>query len=81
MAQRPEVKDSFQRALREVALEMELFLENHGQYIKKNCDKINLATKVKVVHFTILPKNCILKNMSEKTFRHIFFAETIVRFF
>ena len=28
-------KDSFLRALREVAPEMELFLENHGQYIKK----------------------------------------------
>ena len=27
-------KDSFQRASREVAPEMELFLENHGQYIK-----------------------------------------------
>ena len=28
-------KDSFLRALREVAPEMELFLENNGQYIKK----------------------------------------------
>ena len=28
-------KDSFLRALREVVPEMELFLENHGQYIKK----------------------------------------------
>ena len=28
-------KDSFLRALREVAHEMELFLENHWQYIKK----------------------------------------------
>ena len=28
------VKDSFLRALREVAPEMELILENHGQYIK-----------------------------------------------
>ena len=27
-------KDSFLRALREVALEMELFLENHGKYMK-----------------------------------------------
>ena len=27
------IKDSFLRALREVAPEMELFLENHGQYI------------------------------------------------
>ena len=26
-------KDSFLKALREVAPEMELFLENHGQYI------------------------------------------------
>ena len=30
-----DTKDSFLRALREVAPEMELFLENHGQYIKK----------------------------------------------
>ena len=48
---------------------MELFLENHEPYIK------NFVTKLyscKVVHFTILQKNCILKNMSEKTFRHIF---------
>ena len=27
-------KDSYLRALREVAPEMELFLENHGQYMK-----------------------------------------------
>ena len=30
----PAPKDSFLRALREVAPEMELFLENHGQYTK-----------------------------------------------
>ena len=35
-------KGSFLRALREVAPEMELFLENDGHYIK-NCDKINLV--------------------------------------
>ena len=54
-------KDSFLRALREVAPEMELFLENHWQYMK---------------NFAILQKNCILKNMSEKTFRHIFLRKT-----
>ena len=39
-------KDSFLRALNEVAPEMELFLENQGQYIKKICDKTNLHTKL-----------------------------------
>ena len=39
-------KDSFLRALREVAPEKELFLENYGQYIKKIAIKINLNTKL-----------------------------------
>ena len=43
-------KDSFLRDLREVAPEMKLFLENHGQYIKKIHDKIN---------FTILQKKIV----------------------
>ena len=34
IGQNIESKDSFLRALREVAPEMELFLENHGQYIR-----------------------------------------------
>ena len=47
-------KDSFLRALREVALEMELFLENHGQYIciYKNIE-IKLKSTCKIVHFVI----------------------------
>ena len=45
-------KDSFLRALREVVPEMELFLENHGQYIHKEiCDKINLHTKLYISPF------------------------------
>ena len=34
-------KDSFLRALKEVAPEMELFLENHGQYMKNFVIKLN----------------------------------------
>ena len=62
-------KDPFLRALREVATEMELFLENHGQYIKKFVIKL---IYVQIVHFAILQKNCVLKNMSKKKFHHIF---------
>ena len=64
-------KDSFLRALREVAPEMELFLENHGQYIYKIVIKLIFIQSCTFRHFT---KKCILKNMSEKTFHHIFFA-------
>ena len=53
------IKDSFLRAVREVAPEMELFLENHGQCIKKFVIKLIYAT-YKVVHFAILQK----KNVS-----------------
>ena len=49
-------KHSFLRELREVAPEMELFLENHRQYIKTFV--INQST-YKFVHFAILQKNCI----------------------
>ena len=53
-------KDSFLKALREVAPDMELFLENLGQYIK-NCDKIYLVhTKLYISPF--YKKNCILKS-------------------
>ena len=38
----PGTKYSFLRALREVAPEMELFLENYGQYIKKFVTKTKL---------------------------------------
>ena len=45
-------KDSFLRALREVAPEMKLFLGNHGQYVyTKSCDKINLHTKLYISPF------------------------------
>ena len=69
-----DTKDSFLRALREVAAEMELFLENHGQYMKNFVIKLKYIQSCTFRHFT---KNCILKNMSEKPFRHIFFAENL----
>ena len=47
----PYTKDSFLRALREVAPEMELFLENHEQIYRKFCDKINLHTKLYISPF------------------------------
>ena len=47
---------------------MELFLENHGQY-KKIVIKLIYIQSCTFRHFT---KKCILKNMSEKTLRHIF---------
>ena len=56
-------KDSFLRALREVAPEMELFLENHGQYIKN------------FVITLIYIKSCTFRHFAkkfEKPFRHIF---------
>ena len=61
-------KDSFLRALREFAPEMELFLENHGQYIKNFVIKLIHMQSCTFRHFT---KKNIVKNMSEKTFRHI----------
>ena len=45
-------KDSFLRALREVAPEMELFLENHGQYIKKFVIKLIYIQSCTFRHFT-----------------------------
>ena len=45
-------KDSFLRALREVAPEMELFLENHGQYIKKIVIKLIYIQSCTFRHFT-----------------------------
>ena len=45
-------KDSFLRALREVASEMELFLENHGQYIKKIAIKLIYIQSCTFCHFT-----------------------------
>ena len=45
-------KDSYLRAIREVAPEMELLLENHGQYMYKNfCDKINRHKKLYISPF------------------------------
>ena len=46
------VKDSFLRALREVAPEMELFLENHGQYVKKFVIKLIFIESCTFRHFT-----------------------------
>ena len=45
-------KDSFLRALREVAPEMELFLENHGQYIKIFVIKLIYIQSCTFRHFT-----------------------------
>ena len=63
------VKDPFVRALREVAPEMELFLEYYGQYIKIFVIKLINIQSCTFRHFT---KKCILKNVSEKTFRRNF---------
>ena len=45
-------KDSFQRALRKVAPEMELFLENQGQYIKHFVKKLVYTQSCTFRHFT-----------------------------
>ena len=75
--QPPKVYDckvSFLRALREVAPEIELFLENHGHYMKNFVIKLIFIQSCTFRHFT--KKNCILKNMSETHFA-TFFAETL----
>ena len=46
------IKDSFLRALREVAPEMEFFLENHGQYIKNFVIKLTYIQSCTFRHFT-----------------------------
>ena len=58
-----DTKYPFLRALREVAPEMELFLENHAWAIYTFLDKIILHTKLYILPF--YKKKCILKNMSE----------------
>ena len=45
-------KDSFLRALREVALEMELFLENNGQYMNDIVIELNYIQSCTFRHFT-----------------------------
>ena len=45
-------KDSFLRALREVVPEIELFMENHGQYIKKFAIKLIYIQSCTIRHFT-----------------------------
>ena len=45
-------KDSFLRALRELAPEMELFLEHHGQYIKFLEKKLIHIQSCTFRHFT-----------------------------
>ena len=45
-------KDSFLKALREVVPEMELFLENHGQYIKIFLIKLIFIQSCTFCHFT-----------------------------
>ena len=46
------IKDTFLRGLREVAPEMELFLENHGQSIKKSMIKLIYIQSCTFRHFT-----------------------------
>ena len=46
------IKDSFLRALREVAPEMELFLENHGNYIIYFAIKLIYIQSCTFRHFT-----------------------------
>ena len=45
-------KDSFLRALREVAPEMELFLENHWQFMKKIVIKLINVQSCTFRHYT-----------------------------
>ena len=63
------LKDFFLRALREVAPEMELFLENHGQYIKIFVIKLIYIQSCTFRHFT---KKCILKEYVIKIFATFF---------
>ena len=49
---KPNTKDSFLKALREVAPEMELFLENHGKYIKNFVIKLIYIQSCTFLHFT-----------------------------
>ena len=58
-------KDSFLRALREIAPEMELFLENHGQYIKNFVIKLIYIQSCTFCHFT---KKICLKRCSATFF-------------
>ena len=52
---------------------MELFLENHWQYMKNLVTILIYMQSCTFRHFT---KNCTLKNMSEQTFRHILLRKT-----
>ena len=63
----------FKSFLREDAPEMELFLENHMQYVIK----LIYILHTQSLQFAILQKNCMLKNMSEKIFRHIFCGNSL----
>ena len=50
---------------------MWLFLDTHEQYIKNSLIKLIC---IQFWTFRHLTKKCIMKNMSEKTFRHFFFC-------
>ena len=67
-------KDSFLRVLREVAPEMELFLENHGQYIKILVIKLIYIQSCTFRHFT---KKLYLEEYVWKDIPPHFFAETL----
>ena len=67
-------KDSFLRALREVAPEMELFLENHWQYMKIFGIKLIYIQSCTFRHFT--KKLYLLEYVWEHIPPH-FFAENL----
>ena len=66
--------DSFLRALREDAPEMELFLENHGQYMKKIVIKLINIQSCTFRHFT---KKLYLEEYVGKDIPPHFFAENL----
>ena len=70
------VKHSFLRELREVAPEIELFLENHSP-----CEKYFVAKLLYLQTFqlAILQKILYLEEYVRKVARHIFLTETLSR--
>ena len=72
---KPISKDSFLIALREVAPEMELFLENHGEYTMKNyVIKLN---NIWICTFRHLTKKLYLEKYAWKDIPPHFFAENL----
>ena len=71
---RPQFKDSFLRALRKFAPEMELFLENHGQYMKNFVIRLIYKQSCTFRHFT---KKLYLEEYAQSWVTPHFFAETL----